>query len=181
MPCIVRWPGRIPAGIESSALTTAMDLYPTIAGWCGADTPTDRTIDGRDISPILLGENGAASPHQAFFYYAGPNLEAVRAGRWKLHVHKTPGFRGGEGPMEELYDLAADIGETNDVAATHPEIVAELHSHLDRARRDLGDGLSGAEGVDRRPVGRVDDPVPLTTFDPHHPYYMAEYDLADRG
>ena len=180
VPCIVRWPGRIPAGIESDALTTAMDLYPTIADWCGATTPTDRTIDGRDISAILLGQD-PASPHEAFFYYSGSNLEAVRVGKWKLHVFKTPGFRKGAGPIEELYDLETDIGEANDVAAAHPEIVAELLEHLERARLDLGDGVTETTGSGCRPIGRVDNPVPLTTFDPEHPYYMAEYDLADRG
>jgi arylsulfatase A len=180
VPCIVRWPGRIPAGTESDALTTAMDLYPTIAGWCGANTPTDRTIDGRDISALLFGEE-AESPHDAFFYYSGSNLEAVRVGKWKLHVYKTPGFRPGAGAIEELYDLENDIGETDDIAADHPEVVAELRGHIDRARLDLGDKATATVGGGCRPVGRVDDPVPLTTFDPDHPYYMAEYDLADRG
>jgi arylsulfatase A-like enzyme len=179
VPCIVRWPDHIAASTESSELTTSMDLYPTIAGWCGATVPTDRTIDGRDISPVIL--DGAESPHDAFFYYSGSNLEAVRVGKWKLHVHKTPGLRGGEGPIEQLYDLEADIGETTDVAAGHPDIVAELLTHLERARSDLGDGVAGVEGSGRRPVGRVEDPVPLATFDADHPYYMAEYDLADRG
>jgi arylsulfatase A len=180
VPCIVRWPDHVPSGIESSAVTTAMDLYPTIAGWCGATVPDDRIIDGRDISAILLGEQDA-SPHEAFFYYSGSNLEAVRVGRWKLHVHKTANHRGGEGAVELLYDLDADIGETNDVAASNPDVVADLKRHLARARRDLGDGVAGVQGDGRRPIGRVTDPVPLTTFDPEHPYYMAEYDLADRG
>ena len=83
--------------------------------------------------------------------------------------------------MEELYDLATDAGETTDIAAHHPEVVAELHRLLADARADLGDGVTDTTGSGRRPVGRVADPRPLTTFDPDHPYYMAEYDLADRG
>jgi arylsulfatase A len=180
VPCIVRWPGRIPAGTTSAAVTTAMDLYPTIAGWCGAAVPTDRTIDGRDLDGLLRG-GVHDSPHEAFFYYQGPNLEAVRVGRWKLHVAKTTVVGRRVETMEELYDLESDIGETIDVAAAHPEVVAALRGHLDRARADLGDALTGAPGADRRPQGRVDDPVPLTEFDPDHPYYMAEYDLTDRG
>jgi arylsulfatase A len=180
VPCIVRWPGQIPPGLESDALTTSLDLYPTIAGWCGADMPTDRTIDGRDISPVLFGDVGAESPHDAFFYYLGPNLEAVRVGRWKLHVYKDP-LRGGDGPVEDLYDLEADIGETTDVSTAHPDVVADLLTDIERARDDLGDGITDTEGADRRPIGRVSNPVPLTTFDPDHPYYLAEYDLADRG
>ncbi len=181
VPCIVRWPGRVPAGSESAAITTAMDLYPTIAGWCGAVVPQDRTVDGCDIAPILMDEEGAGSPHEAFFYYSGPNLEAVRVGKWKLHVYKTPGFHGGGGVVNELYDLETDIGETTNLAADHPDVVADLVRHIERARLDLGDAATGVNGADRRPIGRVEDPVPLATFDPDHPYYMAEYDLADRG
>ncbi len=179
VPCIVRAPGRLPSGAENSEMTTAMDLYPTIAAWAGAVLPDDRTIDGRDIGDVLGGSSG--SPHEAFYYYSGSNLEAVRSGPWKLHVYKTPGPRGGEGSIEALYDLTNDIGETTDVAADHPDIVARLHGLLDLARHDLGDAVEGVEGSGRRPLGRVDDPVPLATFDPDHPYYMAEYDLADRG
>ncbi len=180
VPCIVRGPGRIPSGTECSTLATAMDLYPTIAAWCGIEVPGDRIIDGKDISGVLEGMT-TESPHEAFFYYSGPNLEAVRADNWKLHVYKTPNHRGGEGPVEQLYDLATDIGETNNVAADHPDLVARLHTLLDRARQDLGDAVAGVEGNGRREAGRVDDPVPLAQFDPDHPYYMAEYDLADRG
>jgi hypothetical protein len=49
------------------------------------------------------------------------------------------------------------------------------------ARRSLGDARTGRVGEDVRAIGRVDDPVPLTTYDPAHPYYLAEYDLPDRG
>ena len=180
VPCIVRGPGRIPAGVDSSTMATAMDLFPTIAAWCGAELPADRVIDGQDLRDVLEGRT-SDSPHDAFFYYMGSNLEAVRSGDWKLHVYKTPNRRNGEGPIEQLYDLAADPGETTNVAGAHADVVARLHELLDRARRDLGDTVEGVEGSGRRPVGRVDNPVPLATFDPAHPYYMAEYDLADRG
>jgi arylsulfatase A len=180
VPCIVRGPGRIPAGVDSSTMATAMDLFPTIAAWCGAELPADRVIDGQDLRDVLEGRT-SDSPHDAFFYYMGSNLEAVRSGDWKLHVYKTPNRRNGEGPIEQLYDLAADPGEATNVAGAHADVVARLHELLDRARRDLGDAVEGVEGSGRRPVGRVDNPVPLATFDPAHPYYMAEYDLADRG
>ena len=180
VPCIVRGPGRIPAGVESATLSTAMDLYPTIAAWCGLDLPADRVLDGRDIGAVLDGTT-EDSPHEAFFYWGGSCLEAVRAGRWKLHVYKSGRFGTAGGPVEELYDLEADIGETTNVFADHPDVVARLLALLDDARRELGDSLTDTEGTGRRPLGRVENPVPLTTFDPDHPYYMAEYDLADRG
>ena len=180
MPCIVRWPGQVPAGSTSGAVATAMDLLPTLAGWCDAELDPDRVIDGRDLAPVLTGAT-IDSPHEAFFYYQGPNLEAVRAGRWKLHVAKTSWHEEQRPEMAELYDLATDIGETRDVAADHPEIVSGLRVHLERARADLGDGLTGTVGSGCRPKGEVDEPVPLTRFDPDHPYFMAEYDLPDRG
>lgn len=173
VPCVVRWPGRIAPGRTSDEVATAMDLYPTLAALCGAEVPTDRTIDGRDITGLLLDD--APSPHEAFLYYWMDDLEAVRVGRWKLHLakHGTAFTR--------LHDLVADPAEQVDVQADHPDVVAELLAHAEAARADLGDALTGAPGADRRPVGRVDDPRPLTVFDEAHPYYAAEYDLPDRG
>lgn len=179
VPCIVRYPGVVPAGTECSEVTTAMDLYPTIASWCGVGLPDEPVIDGRDLGPAL--QDGAASPHEAFFYWNGPFLEAVRSGRWKLHVHKRAFGPAPTDPIEELYDLQTDVGEPTDVAAQHPDVVERLQALLAAARADLGDAVLGVEGSARRPVGMVDDPQKLGEFDPEHPYYMAEYDLADRG
>lgn len=180
VPCIVRWPGRVPPGSECSAVATAMDLLPTLAAaaaaaGAAAAVPDDRVIDGRDITALLVDPATAASPHEAFFFYRADRLEAVRSGRWKLHLAK------GRTAMAELYDLVADTAESTDVAADHPEVVAALEAHADRARADLGDGRVDLRGTGRRPVGEVENPVPLTTFDPTHPYYLAEYDLPHRG
>jgi hypothetical protein len=71
VPCLMRWPGRIPAGRECRELATAMDLYPTLAALGGAELPADRIIDGRDIRPLMFSGGTAASPHEAFFYYLG--------------------------------------------------------------------------------------------------------------
>jgi hypothetical protein len=83
--------------------------------------------------------------------------------------------------VEELYDLEADVGESTDRAAEEPAVVAELQRLAAAARAELGDRRLGLVGAGVRPVGEVDDPVPLTTFDPTHPYFLAEYDLPDRG
>lgn len=173
VPGIVRWPGRIEAGRVSDEIVSAMDLYPTLAAVCGAAVPSDRIIDGRDIQDLWFGD--ASSPHEAFFYYSMNDLEAVRSRRWKLHFSK----RGKE--RRALFDLDADIGETNDVLADHPDVVARLESLAESARRTLGDARLGYEGTEIRPCGRVENPQPLTTYDPDHPYMIAEYDLPDRG
>jgi arylsulfatase A-like enzyme len=174
VPCIVRWNGHIRAGRTTNELATAMDLYPTLARLCGTDVPTDRTIDGRDISTLLFEET-ATSPHEAFYYYFMRDLEAIRSGQWKLHFSKHRRI------VNELYDVVADVGETTDLANDHPEVVAKLARMAETARQSLGDGRLGRNGDHVRPAGHVDHAVTLTTFDPEHPYYAAEYDLSDRG
>ena len=173
VPGIVRWPGRISAGRTSDEITTAMDLYPTLAEICGATVPADRVIDGRDVSGLWFDE--APSPHEAFFYYWMNDLEAVRSGRWKLHFSK----RGDE--QRELFDLEADVGETTNVIGDHPDVVTRLEELAKGARSTLGDARSGRIGSEVRPIGQVSDAQPLSEFDPDHPYAVAEYDLSDRG
>ncbi|GJM37535.1 MAG: hypothetical protein DHS20C19_09020 [Acidimicrobiales bacterium] len=176
VPGIIRWPGTITPG-ESAEVATQMDLYPTLASICGATVPSDRIIDGRDLSPRLGLRTGDDEPDadRPFFYFSGPTIEAVRRDRWKLHVRKQ-----GE-DTTQLFDLQDDIAETTDVADAHPEVVAELTALIDEARADLGHEAGDVPGPGLRPIGKVDDPVTLTEFDPDHPYFMAEYDLADRG
>ncbi len=175
LPCIMRWPGMIPAGGESGEIVTAMDFLPTFARIAGAEPPQDRIIDGRDILPLMRQEEGAVSPHEAFFYYIMDQLEAVRVGRWKLHVRK------GKEEVKELYDLDADIAESTNVYADHPAVVAELTAKIAACREDLGDSAVDLAGANCRPIGRVEAADTLTHFDASHPYIIALYDLEDRG
>ncbi len=175
VPCIMRWPSKIPAGAVCKELASAMDLYPTLAALAGAPVPSDRTIDGRDIRPLMFAEEDAVTPHDAFFYYKQNNLEAVRSGKWKLHVRK------GDDEIVELYDLESDIGESKNLFDSHPDVVAALTVKLDSCRRDIGDEATGIRGENIRPAGRVDYPDTLTHYDPEHPYIVAMYDSKDRG
>ncbi len=174
VPGIVRWPRRIAPARVSSEVVTSMDLLPTLAVLCGAKLPSDRTIDGRDVSTIWL-DDAATSPHDALFYYWMDDLEAVRSGRWKLHFSK----HGDE--VAELYDLERDPAETTNRYAEEPDVVAELEVHAERARASLGDARIDRRGSERRPAGRVAHPRQLTVYDAEHPYYTAEYDLPHRG
>jgi len=137
-PTIVWWPGTIPAKSMSKEIATAMDLFPTFAKLAGGKVPDDRVIDGKDIGPLLLGEPGAKTPHDRFFYQQGGKVAAVRSGHWKLMV------------SGQLYLLDADIAEKTNLAARHPEIVAKLKKMLDEFREDLA--------KNSRPVGVAKNP-----------------------
>ena len=153
VPCIVRWPGRVPAGVVCREVISAMDLVPTIEGWAGVAVDENRpTIDGRDVSALLTDDEDARSPHEALFYYRDDRLQAVRSGRWKLHVHR-PEWKG-EARDPLLFDLVADLGERADVAGEHPQVVARLEALAETARVDLGDAATGRVGRGVRPVGR---------------------------
>ena len=155
VPCIMRWPGRIPAGRVCHDMTTTMDLLPTFAGLAGAKLREDRVIDGRDISRLMAGDHDAKSPHEAFYFYNYLRLNAVRSGKWKLVLPrpaKPPGT-GWSGRMidavegTQLYNLEADIEERQDVADQHPRIVSRLMRLIDKARADLGDHQKVGSGA----------------------------------
>ena len=163
VPCIMRWPGHIPAKSTSNAMLMTIDLFPTISRLVGAELPK-HPIDGLDVWPLLAGEAGATNPHDAYVYYYEQNqLQAVVSGdgRWKLqlpHTYRTlAGHSGGhDGPRgiyrsrkrssTELYDLTSDLGETTDVASLQPDIVKRLLAVAERARDELGDSLTKREG-----------------------------------
>ncbi len=137
-PTIMRWPGKIPAGTECSEIAATIDLLPTFAGLTGAKVPTDRVIDGKDVWPLMAGKRGAKTPHKAYFYYRSTRLEAVRCGDWKLRRFKKE---------IELFNLADDIGEANNLADKHPDIVKRLTKIMEEFDRDLR--------ANSRPAGQV--------------------------
>lgn len=157
VPCIARWPGKIPAGTVCSEMAANFDLYATFANLAGAEVSTDRIIDSKDIWPLLSGEPGATSPHECFYYYHGANLCGVRSGTWKLHLDAAPvqgpAPKGDAALRENLYDLSIDIGEQKDVAKHHPDIVQRLTGLMEQARDDLGDLRTGVTGKNVRPYG----------------------------
>jgi arylsulfatase A-like enzyme len=155
------WPGTIPAGTTCDTLATTMDLLPTLASLGGGQAPRDRTIDGHDITNLVLGEGPQQTPYEAFYYYDTDTLHAVRQGRWKLFlpledVSGHPHFRPGEGDQPLLFDVVADVGCDQDVAADHPEVVARLRRLAEVARADLGD--QGEPGPGVRPRGFLTNP-----------------------
>ncbi len=164
VPCLMRWPGRIPAGSVCREVAGTIDLLPTFAGLAGAALP-DKKIDGKNIADLMFGKPGAKTPHEVFYHYDGGNrLMALRHGKWKLMFAQSynspiPGKGGRPGKAERkkmelsLFDLERDIGETTNVADKYPEVVERLKQYAQLIRNDLGEGNEA--GPQRRPIGRL--------------------------
>ncbi|MDO8587861.1 MAG: sulfatase [Armatimonadota bacterium] len=125
-PFIARWPARIRPGGVCHQPASNLDILPTLVTLGGGKVPKDRGIDGRNIAPLLT--SSARLPDYAFFYDVTKpgSVPAVRFGRWKLRMEK------GRKELEEpqLFDLDLDPGERRNVAAQHPEIVADLKKRI---------------------------------------------------
>ena len=106
--------------------------------------------------------NRASAP---IFYTGGNHLNAVRWGRWKLHLHE-----------DLLFDLESDVRESKNIFEQHPDVVERLRRYADICRADLGDARLGIEGKNCRPAGRVENAVTLTVPDPDDPLVRAAYD-----
>jgi len=139
VPTIAWWPGRVPAGVTSPELMTAMDVLPTLCSLSGAAPPTDRTLDGVDVSQALFG--GGPSPRTEVWYYRGAQLFAARQGRWKAHFTTwgaygaAPKRTSHERPL--LYDLHQDPSETRDMAARHPEVLESIRKAVAAHRESV--------------------------------------------
>jgi arylsulfatase A-like enzyme len=168
-PCVMRWTGKIPAGTVCDELAATIDILPTVAGLIGGKLP-EHPIDGRDLWPLMSGRPGARSPHEAYYYYWGKELQAVRSGPWKLHFphsYRTLEGAGGKDGIPGkyktvhtelgLYNLRTDVGETRNVADQHPEVVARLQAFADEARLELGDEQTKQQGRGLRPAGQQEE------------------------
>jgi arylsulfatase A-like enzyme len=166
VPCLMRWPGVIPAASTCRAVASIMDFLPTFAKLAGGDPPQDRVLDGHDIGP-LLRDPTTPSPREFLLHYNGTQLQAVRSGYWKLHVpHRVrtaskplpkPGeySQAEQVPIElSLFDLRNDLGENVNLAAYYPDVVKRLQQYIAWGREDIGDSLTDSVGQNARPAGR---------------------------
>lgn len=144
VPTITWWPGTIPAGVETNEIVATIDILPSLAKLAGAAVPNDRTIDGKDALDVLLGKPNAKSPHMILYY----EIDGIRRGKWKIVRTGRAANR-----RSELYDLNADIGEKNNLAAQHPDLVKELNGLLDAHAKRIA--------ADTRPAAFVEDAKPI--------------------
>jgi len=174
VPCIMRWPCKIPAGTTSDTMLMTIDMLPTLAKLIGGRLP-DHKIDGLDVGPILWSDdpNETRNPHDYYYYYNKANeLQAVCTGdgRWKLQLPhsyrsvagKRAGRGGQAGPeadraiyMPELYDLSTDVGERKNVAVAEPKMMKKLLDAAEQIRAELGDSLLKRTGTGAREPGLI--------------------------
>ncbi|HUU11294.1 MAG TPA: arylsulfatase [Phycisphaerae bacterium] len=137
VPFFIRWPGRLPPR-QMSRIAAHIDLVPTLLDACGVAPPPGLKLDGLDLLPLLDGRAGDWPDRTLTFqWHRGdePVLyrdAAARAERWKLVMHlkgRTPAF--------ELYDMAADPGETKDLAADHPDVVQRMREGYEAWFKDV--------------------------------------------
>jgi len=154
--CIMRWPGKIPAGTVCNEIAAGFDLFTTFAKIGGAGIPSDRIIDGKDLLPLMTRGKDAKSPHEAFYYYQGFNLQAVRSGPWKLIFGGREASGNATTPGRQLlYNLDRDPGETTNLLEANPEVADRLRALAEKMREDLGDNRRDRPGKNRRPPGRA--------------------------
>ena len=159
------WPGTVPAGSVCSTPAMTIDILPTVAELIGAKLPAHK-IDGKSIVNLVTGKNDK-SPQEAYYFYYGQQLQAIRMGKWKLHFphgYRTMAGRpGGTGGIPtkysqakiglSLFNLEEDIGESTDVKAKHPKVVAKMQALGQAMRKELGD--QGKKGSGQREAGRL--------------------------
>jgi arylsulfatase A-like enzyme len=130
VPMIVRWPGKVKAGAVSDFAWAFWDFLPTASELAGTKAPAG--VDGVSVAPTLLGR--PQKPHDYLYweFHEGGFKQAVRIGDWK-------GVRLGTKQPVELYDLKSDLGEKNNVAAAHKDVVARIEKLMSSARVDSAD------------------------------------------
>lgn len=136
---LANWPGRIPAGSVVDQPLHVTDMYPTLVALAGGSTAKAKALDGLDVWPTIA--QGQPSPRTEVVYGVEPYRAALRVGDWKLVIQATlPG-------KAELFDLARDPGETTDLAAQHPEQVAQLRARIEAQARGSVPPLIFAEAL----------------------------------
>ena len=143
VPFIARWPGAIPPGTVSDALTMNFDIFVTALSAAGLPPPADRVVDGKDLLPVLKGEAG--SLHDTIYYYKGRGLMGVRHGDWKYlrrHMTDNGGYASlSQGPF--LFNLELDPNESYSLIESEPEMAAMLVGMMDDWEAEIERNVRG--------------------------------------
>jgi arylsulfatase A-like enzyme len=172
VPFVAKWPGRIKPGSVITEPAMTIDILPTLMKLQNPDwkPDSDMPIDGLDIRPLLMGDTTMKTPHEAFYFYWGNQLQAVRVGDWKLHfphdygsIEGKAGATGGKpnGYTKKqigvsLYNLRSDIGETRNLAESEGSVVELLKQKADAIRAEIGDTNTRQKGSGVREPGKAE-------------------------
>jgi arylsulfatase A-like enzyme len=140
-PFIIRWPGKIPAGVVCDQPISTVDLYPTFLDMAGIEPDPKQQLDGVSLFPLLRAESDHLRRDPLFWYYplpekhflGGRSSDMIRKDNYKL-------IEFFDDRTVELYDVVDDVGEQSDLSSVMPEKVAELQNDLAAWRRDVGVG-----------------------------------------
>lgn len=165
VPGIIRWPGRVPAGNVIAEPCGTIDVFPTLLKLAGVSLPEDRTIDGRDLLPVLTGEG--SYPQRPLFSMRGNQLMSVRAGRFKLHYRAAGESRFPPGQTDWIDPRAPD-GVT---------LLAQFEQYQPIAYPGL---RSGDEAVDRMLIDLENDPAEQHNVAARHPDVVGRLSAAFR-
>jgi len=137
VPAIIRWPGVVPSNVISSEPANTMGLYTTLLNAAGAPVPSDRTVDGRDLTDLISGNGDVES--KPFFYVRGWAVEGVRTGSWKLRLsnHMKSVEDQTDPPAPELFNLDIDPSERTNRADVEYVLVDSLTSLIEAFRTEL--------------------------------------------
>jgi len=142
VPTVIWGPGVVTSGVIDQMGAT-LDLLPTFANLAGAEVPSDRKMDGYDLSPVLTKKT--ASPRKDFYYWAFAELHAYRNQKYKIHIKQREPINYGGSTIvlerPELYDLNADISEKYNIAETSPDVVSDLMGNLESHLKDVQDRI----------------------------------------
>jgi arylsulfatase A-like enzyme len=154
VPGIVRWPAGLRGGRTLAAPLATIDLFPTLLAAAGESDPqraARQPLDGANVLPVLRGE--AEAPDRLLLFFDKEYLQTARAGRYKLHLARwdSPRYTAGAATQKsltlgvpELYDMTVDDGESYDVAARHPDVVAGLRRRVAERLRSFPEEIRQA-------------------------------------
>ncbi|SHI58391.1 Arylsulfatase A [Arenibacter nanhaiticus] len=148
VPGIITWPSQIPSKVVSNELVTTMDLMPTLAAITGGKLPLGSSIDGRNLKHFLKNPTSELQEYPLYYYATNGSVEAVRLGKWKLHIAKSIGYDSNKNFPVSLYDLKNDLGEQENVAHRYPEVVSKLNELIIQFDKQLT--------KEARTVGRIE-------------------------